>query len=141
MEPFIAINVTRGKEAEVLCDSTWRMGNENHNGMGTSKENDIELENENHANMDGMRTSMRTDGTTIDLEGNKEVPLSMVGDKSSKSSLKRTRAEKKSEKVPQKLKTSHKMKTILSSHTMKTTFPSIKQRQPWMTANVLQDKT
>ena len=43
------------------------MGNESHNGIGTSTENDIELENENHANMDGMRTSMRTDGTTIDL--------------------------------------------------------------------------
>ena len=87
----------------------------------TVNENDIELENENHANMDGMRTSMRTDGTTIDLVRNKEMTLSMGGDKSSKSSLKRTRAEKKSEKVPQKLKTSHKMKTSL---------PSIKRRQP-----------
>ena len=108
-------------------------------GTSTVNENDIELENENHANMDGMRTSMRTDGTTIDLVRNKEVPLSMGGDKSSKSSLKRTRAEKKSEKVPQKLKTSHKMKTILSSHTMNTTLPSMKRRQPWMTGNVVQD--
>ena len=77
-----------------------------------------------------LRTSMRTDGTTIELVGNKEVPLSMVGDKSSKSSLKRTRAERKSEKVPQKVKPSHKMKTTL---------PSIKHRQPWMTGNVVQD--
>ena len=23
VEPFIAINVTRGKEAEVMCESTW----------------------------------------------------------------------------------------------------------------------
>ena len=36
-------------------------------GTSTVNENDIELENENHANMDGMRTSMRTNGTTIDL--------------------------------------------------------------------------
>ena len=46
------------------------MENENHNGMGTSMENDIELENENHANMDGLKTSRRTDGTTLDLVGN-----------------------------------------------------------------------
>ena len=108
-------------------------------GTSTVNENDIELENENHANMDGMRTSMRTDGTTIDQVGNKEVPLSMGEDKSSKSSLKRTRADRRSEKVPQKVKPSHKMSTILSSHTMKTTLPSIKHRQPWMTGNVVQD--
>ena len=48
VEPFIAINVTRGKEAEVMCESTWwtKMENEYHNGMGTSTENDIELENQ-----------------------------------------------------------------------------------------------
>ena len=108
------------------------MENENHKGMGTSmeNENDFELENENHANMDGLKTSRRTDGTTIDLVRNKEVPLSMGGDKSSKSSLKRTRADRRSEKVPQKVKPSHKMLAILSSHTMKTTLPSIKRRQP-----------
>ena len=56
-----------------------------------------ENENETYVGMDGRRTSMRTNGTTSYLMRREEVPLSMGGDQSRKTSVKRTISDRKSE--------------------------------------------